>query len=81
MDPELYELTTSKLEISTSSLKVTDVFGKTHVHSREDKHIYQVKLKSLYPNLILCLNKVAQMGKHKLAVFQYIVLKFILHLV
>uniref|UniRef100_A0A8C5Y655 Aftiphilin n=1 Tax=Microcebus murinus TaxID=30608 RepID=A0A8C5Y655_MICMU len=28
MDPELYELTTSKLEISTSSLKVTDAFAR-----------------------------------------------------
>ncbi|MBZ3884006.1 Aftiphilin [Sciurus carolinensis] len=28
VDPELYELTTSKLEISTSSLKVTDAFAR-----------------------------------------------------
>ncbi|KAM6221789.1 aftiphilin [Rhynchocyon petersi] len=28
VDPELYELTTSKLEISTSSLKVTDTFAR-----------------------------------------------------
>nr|XP_020771870.1 aftiphilin isoform X2 [Odocoileus virginianus texanus] len=28
VDPELYELTTSKLEVSTSSLKVTDAFAR-----------------------------------------------------
>lgn len=28
MDPELYELTTAKLEASTSSLKATDAFAK-----------------------------------------------------
>ncbi|XP_053444146.1 aftiphilin isoform X2 [Nycticebus coucang] len=63
VDPELYELTTSKLELSTSSLKVTDAFArlmstveKTSTSTRKPKreeHLSEeaVKVISSLPDL------------------------------